>query len=133
VNRFLEILKHNWPLKLGALLVATVIWLVVSGAVTTVVPLLPEERKVILQVPVNVLVSSEIKREITLKPTVVDVTIKGTPEGVRVAGPADIRVYVDLAAMRDRPRAVLLLQWSVNISGVQIDSVSPRVVEVELR
>jgi YbbR domain-containing protein len=133
MDRILSLVRHNFPIKFGAFLIAIIIWTMVNRALGPASTALPEERTVLKQVPVYVLGRADIQGELILKPDVVDVSIRGTPEGVRLVKAADVRLYVDIAGLRGKARDTRRVQWSIRASGVQVDWTSPSVVEVELR
>ena len=133
MNTIRSFLHHNLILKVGALLVAIIIWKMISDASSIGPPLLPEGRRVIQRVPVFVLGRPTLQGDLVLNPDAVNVTIKGPPEAVRTVTPAQITLYVDISNWSGKTPFKQEVRHSISTSGVQVDSTSPRVVEVELR
>ncbi|MSR64535.1 MAG: hypothetical protein EXS18_02000 [Verrucomicrobiae bacterium] len=122
-------------LKVAALLLAIIIWSMINDAIssTPASASLPEEIKVLKDVPVLVLGRASIAGDIVLRPSFVNVTVKGLPEQVRHLVPSQITLYVDVSNIGNKDRYRQRVLSSINASGVQIGSISPPTVEVELR
>lgn len=130
-HEYLSLIRSNWEYKAGALFIAIIIWTMINRAIGPA-SALPEQRSVIKQVPVFILGRAE-QGEVILRPEQVDVNVRGTPEAIRQVKHTDVRLYVDISGLRGNARDSRRVQWSVSAPGVQVDSTSPRVVEVELR
>lgn len=133
MERILSIIRNNLWYKISAFAIAIIIWTMVHRAIGPTTPAFSEERTVLKQVPVHVLAEADIQGEVVLKPNAVDVTVKGTPPGLRQVRASDVRLYVDISGLKGKARDTRRVQWSVSASGVQVDSTLPRMVEVELR
>lgn len=133
MERIRKFVRHNFPFKLGALLLAIIIWNMINSAiVSSRQASLPMARKVVTQVPVKVLDLASIKGVVTIKPTVALVTVKGPPDQVQNLTAAQIMLYVDVSNLERGQRYRQQIQYSVNAWSVQVESISPREVEVEL-
>lgn len=128
--------QHNLMYKVASLLLAIIIWAMINDAISEApggVATLPEERRVVDGVPVLVLGRAAEQAEVTVKPPEVRVTVKGPPHQVRFLLSSQLNVYVDVSALNGPGRFRQRVQYSVNAWGVQVDSISPREVEVEIK
>ena len=121
-------------LKVAALLLAIIIWSMINDAITDSpgIVSLPEERRVLKKVPVLVLGKAALQGDVVLKPTTVDVTVKGSPDQVRHILPSQITLYVDMTTLTGKDKYRQKVQYAINAWGVQVDRIAPPTVEVEL-
>ncbi len=135
MERLRSFLHTNTMLKVAALLLAIVIWSMIHDAITTSpnIASLPEERRVLHKVPVLVLGRASIQNDVVLRPSVVEVTVKGSPDQVRHLLPSQITLYIDMSSLSGKDRYRQRVQYAINAWGVQVDHISPPAVEVELR
>jgi YbbR domain-containing protein len=128
-------LQTNLMFKIAALLLAILIWTMVNRAINSGAGAgLPEESRTLPKVSVLVLGRATAQGEAVLKPDVVSVTIRGHPNEVHRFNPAtQLTLYVDISNLSGPGRYRQQIQSSIRAAGVQVDQISPNVVEIELR
>ena len=106
MNFLRSFLKKNLPWKIGALLLAIVIWNMINNIISSPGgnPSLPEERKILQNVPVLVLGRAGAQGDVIVRPPTVNVTVKGSPEEVRRVQASEITLYVDISGLAGKER-----------------------------
>jgi len=126
------VLKDFW-LKLFSLVVAVLIWSIVSFAIKNEgiasLSLTPAEQRVFSNLPVVVLSSAEDVRSVHVNPKEVEVTVQGDPKLLQNLKAADIRVLLDLTGIG----AAQALRKRIEVStppGISHVRVDPEEVQV---
>jgi|ERR1051325_8989920 YbbR domain-containing protein len=127
--------RRNLLFKIMALLLAIVIWTMVNRTINSPgsAVSLPEEPRTLHNLSVLVLGRATVQGDVLLKPELVNVTVKGLPNEVRRFAPSQLTLYLDISNLTGKGRYRQKVQYSINAGGVQVDRISPPVIEVELR
>ena len=114
LKRFAGLAAHNWPQKLGALLLAFVMWLfVTTSSVTTT------QRSLLVPLTVEGVAQSQVAVGV---PKVVEVNVSGPSSRVDRLSPDDISASLDLTGLSGE------FQQQINAQpprGIQLVNVSP--------
>jgi YbbR domain-containing protein len=114
LKRFVGLATHNWPQKLGALLLAFVMWLfVTTSSVTTT------QRSLLVPLTVEGVEQSQVAVGV---PKVVEVNVSGPSSRVDRLSPDDISATLDLTGLSGE------FQQQINAQpprGIQLVNVSP--------
>jgi YbbR domain-containing protein len=133
--RFLrDLLFRDVWLKLFSLALAVLIWLTVSfaikkeGSPVTALTLVPEERT-FSNLPVLVMSSAQDVRDFKVRPSVVEVTVRGEARSVRELQNKDIRVIVDVTGIETAQDLKKRIEVTT-LAGISLVRVAPQQVEV---
>ena len=104
INFIRELIVRDFWLKLFSLALAVLIWLIVSFAIqkesspVAALTLTPTERT-FSNLPVIVMSAAQDVRSIRVRPSLVEVTVRGDIKAVRALQANEIRVLVDLTGI----------------------------------
>ena len=126
-------LVHNWPPKLGAIILAGLIWLFVTGTVT-------ETKQSTLSIPITTVGMSTNQVAIGL-PEVVFVTVSGVDSRVDRLRPENLEALLDLSNIQGDfernidvlgPRDINIVGWEPRVVTGQLETVSNKQVPVTI-
>lgn len=118
------LLFRNWGLKASALLLALLVWAIVSGGERAY-----SEKT--LKLPVEVFNVSQNIEVASLRPEEVSVSLKGASKFVAAVGPESHAIKIDLQNIKESGKLNYFAEDYLDIAtGVQVVAVHPKMIEV---
>ncbi len=124
--RLPRILTHNLRWKAAALVSAAVVWMTLKSGTPSRNQ--PRDSRVLRQLPITIMTSTEDRRAVRVDPNTVDVQVSGAPEIVNRLEARDIRVFVDLAPIEDESQFRLRVEVHTPF-GIILEKVTPSEVD----
>jgi YbbR domain-containing protein len=119
-----KLVFNNLGLKTGALLLAILVWAIISG----------RERifsEKTLKIPVEVVNVSENVEVVNLRPEEVTVSLKGASKFVAAVSPESNPIKIDLKNIKESSKLNYFAEDYLELpKGVQIDNIHPKMIEV---
>jgi YbbR domain-containing protein len=119
-----ELLFNNWGLKVGALVLAVLVWAIISG----------RERifsEKTLKIPVEVVNVSENVEVVNLRPEEVSVSLKGASKFVAAVTSESHPIKIDLQSIKESSKLNYFAEDYLEIpKEVQLVSIHPKMIEV---
>ncbi len=115
---------NNWGLKASALVLALLVWAVISGREGAY-----SEKS--LKIPVEVINVSENIEVVNLRPEEVTVSLKGASKFVAAVSPESHPIRIDLMNIKESSKLNYFAEDYLEIAeGVQVVSIHPKMIEV---
>jgi YbbR domain-containing protein len=119
-----KLLFNNWGLKTGALLLAILVWAIISGRERTY-----SEKT--LKIPVEVFNVSANVEVVNLRPEEVTVALKGASKFVAAVSPEDNPIKIDLKNIKESSKLNYFAEDYLELpKGVVLVSIHPKMIEV---
>ncbi|MBN2345327.1 MAG: YbbR-like domain-containing protein [Candidatus Aminicenantes bacterium] len=119
-----ELAFNNWGLKLSALLLAVLVWGIISGRERTF-----SERT--LKIPVEVANVSENVEVVSLRPEEVSIALRGASKFVAAYRAESQPIRIDLSNIKERSKLNYFAEDYLEIpKEVQLVSIHPKMIEV---
>ncbi len=124
VEKLKQLLFRNWGLKASALLLALLVWAVVSGGERAY-----SEKT--LKLPVEVLNVSQNIEVVNLRPEEVTVSLKGASKFVAAVAPESHAIKIDLKNIKESGKLNYFAEDYLDLAAdVQVVAVHPKMIEV---
>ncbi len=119
-----KLLFNNWGLKSGALLLAILVWAIISGRERTY-----SEKT--LKIPVEVFNVSANVEVVNLRPEEVTVSLKGASKFVAAVSPESNPIKIDLKNIKESSKLNYFAEDYLELpKGVVLVSIHPKMIEV---
>jgi len=119
-----KIVLNNWGLKTGALVLAILVWAIISGRERTY-----SEKT--LKLPVEVFNVSENVEVVNLRPEEVTVSLKGASKLVAAVSPESHAIKIDLKNIKESDKLNYFAEDYLELpKGVLLVSIHPKMIEV---
>ena len=119
-----KLVFNNWGLKTSALVLAILVWAIISGRERTF-----SEKT--LKIPVEVVNVSENVEVVNLRPEEVTVSLKGASKFVAAVTPESHPIKIDLKNIKESSKLNYFAEDYLEIpKGVQLVSIHPKMIEV---
>jgi YbbR domain-containing protein len=119
-----KLLFNNWGLKTGAMLLAILVWAIISGRERTY-----SEKT--LKIPVEVFNVSASVEVVNLRPEEVTVTLKGASKFVAAVSPESNPIKIDLKNIKESSKLNYFAEDYLELpKGVLLVSIHPKMIEV---
>ena len=119
-----KLLFNNWALKSGALVLAVLVWAIISGRERTY-----SEKT--LKIPVEVFNVSDNVEVVNLRPEEVTVSLKGASKFVAAVSPESNPIKIDLKNIKESSKLNYFAEDYLELpKGVLLVSIHPKMIEV---
>ncbi|MCU0276933.1 MAG: CdaR family protein [Acidobacteria bacterium] len=119
-----KLVRQNWGLKVAALLLAVLLWAIISGRERTF-----SERT--MKIPVEVVNVSENVEVASVRPEEVTVSLKGASKFVAVVGSENRPIKIDLKNVKESSKLNYFAEDYLELpKEVQLVSIHPKMIEV---
>jgi YbbR domain-containing protein len=121
-----KLFLNNWGLKTSALLLAVLVWAIISGQEKTF-----SEKT--LKVPIEIINVSPNMEVVNLQPEEVRVSLKGTANLISEIMPENMSIKIDLKNISESSKLNYFAEDYLEIPlGIQIISLHPKMIEVHV-
>jgi len=119
-----KLVFNNWGLKTSALVLAILVWAIISGRERTY-----SEKT--LKIPVEVFNVSENVEVVNLRPEEVTLSLKGATKFVAAVSPESHAIKIDLKNIKESDKLNYFAEDYLELpKGVQLVSIHPKMIEV---
>lgn len=124
LEKLRKLILNNWGLKTSALVLAVLIWAIISGRERTF-----SEKT--LKIPVEIANVSDNVEVVNLRPEEVTVSLKGASKFIVAAASEINPIKIDLKNIKESSRLNFFAEDYLEIpAGVQLISIQPKMIEV---
>ena len=119
-----KLILNNWDLKTGALLLAVLVWAIISGQEKTY-------SVKTLKIPIEIINVSPNLEVVNLQPEELRVSLKGTVSLISEIRPENMAIKIDLKSINESSKLNYFAEDYLEIpQGMQIISLHPKMIEV---
>jgi YbbR domain-containing protein len=119
-----KLFLNNWGLKTSALLLAVLVWAIISGQEKTY-----SEKT--LKIPIEIINVSPNMEVVNLQPEEARVSLKGTANLISEIRPENMAIKIDLKNINESSKLNYFAEDYLEIpQGIQIISIHPKMIEV---